>query len=197
MERINTLLRWLPTWPVWLALALPAAFLSWRAITGTLGADPVRELEHSLGEWGLRFLLASLTVTPLMRLGIRAIKFRRALGVTGLIYIGLHFLVWVGLDMGLLWRQVVQDLFKRPYIPVGATAFALLLPLGITSTNGWIRRLGPAWRRLHRLAYPAIFLGAVHYVMVGKVWNTEALIYLAIALALLALRLPGFARNRA
>lgn len=195
MDRVNAVLRRLPTWPVWLALCLPAGLLVRDMINGTLGPDPVRTLELTLGEWALRYLLASLALTPLMRLGIRAIRFRRALGVMGLVYVALHFAVWVGLDMGLLWGQIVTDLYKRPYILVGAAAFLLLIPLGITSTNGWIRRLGRNWRVLHRLAYPAILLGAVHFVMVGKVWKTEPLIYLGLVLALLAARLPGFFRN--
>jgi sulfoxide reductase heme-binding subunit YedZ len=197
MELINNRLRRLPTWPVWLALTLPAGFLIWGAALGRLGPDPVRALEAELGEWGLRFLLASLAITPLARLGIRAIRFRRALGVMGLAYIGLHFTTWVVLDMGLLWSQILSDLYKRPYILVGATGLLLLIPLGITSTNGWIRRLGPRWRQLHRLSYPAILCGAVHFVMIGKVWMTEPLIYLAIAVGLVALRLPGIARKAA
>lgn len=195
MDKVNAALRRLPTWPVWLALCLPALLLVRDIFAGNLGPDPVRTLELTLGKWALRFLLASLAVTPLMRLGVRAIRFRRALGVMGLVYVALHFVVWIGLDMGLLWGQIISDLYKRPYILVGAVALALLIPLGITSTNGWIKALGPNWRALHRLAYPAILLGAVHFVMVGKVWKTEPLIYLGIALVLLALRLPGFRRS--
>lgn len=195
MDRLNALLKRLPTWPVWLALCLPAGLLVWDTVQGNLGPDPVRRLELSLGRWGLRLLLASLLITPLLHVGVRAIRFRRALGVMGLVYVALHFAVWVGLDMGLLWGQIISDLYKRPYILVGAVAFALLIPLGITSTNGWIRALGPKWRVLHRLAYPAILLGAVHFVMVGKVWKTEPLVYLGIALILLSLRLPRLRRN--
>jgi sulfoxide reductase heme-binding subunit YedZ len=143
-----------------------------------------------LGEWGLRFLMASLAVTPLMRLNLRLVKFRRAIGVTGFIYVALHFAVWLALDMGLRWGQIAEDLVKRPYIVVGFVAFLLMVPLALTSTNGWLRRLGAeSWRRLHRLAYPAILLGAVHFVMIGKVWTAESLIHLGIVAGLLGLRL--------
>jgi methionine sulfoxide reductase heme-binding subunit len=198
MDRLNALLRRVPTGVVWGLGLLPLILLIWGAVAGTLGADPVKALERALGEWGLRFLIASLAMTPLMRLGLRLIKFRRAIGVTGFIYVAFHFAVWLALDMGLRWGQITEDLFKRPYILVGLTAFLLLVPLAVTSTNGWLRRLGAeAWRRLHRLAYPAILLGAVHFVMIGKVWTTESLIHLGVVVALLGLRLWPRRENRA
>ena len=198
MERVNTALRRLPTGVVWAAAFVPMAWLVWLTATGGLGPDPVKALEHSLGEWGLRLLLASLAVTPLMRLGLRLVRFRCALGVAGFAYVVAHFAVWVGLDMGLRWGQVAQDLVKRPYIVVGLAGLLLLVPLAVTSTDGWLRRLGAvSWRRLHRLAYPAILLGAVHFVMVGKVLTVESLVHLGVAVALLAVRLvPRRARSR-
>ena len=108
----------------------------------------------------------------------------------GFWYVLVHFAVWIGLDMGLYWPQIAADLVKRPYIIAGFAGLLMLLPLAITSTDGMVRRLGAqAWRRLHRLAYPAILAGAVHFLMIGKVWTTEALIYLGLVTALLALRL--------
>ncbi len=198
MERVNSALRRLPTGVVWIAAFVPMAWLVWLAAAGDLGPDPVKALEHGLGEWGLRLLLASLAVTPLMRLGLRLLRFRRALGVAGFAYVVAHFAVWVGLDMGFRWGQVAQDLVKRPYIVVGLAGLLLLVPLAVTSTDGWLRRLGTAsWRRLHRLAYPAILLGAVHFVMIGKVLTVESLVHLGIALALLAVRLvPKRAQSR-
>lgn len=190
MQAVNAALRRLPTGAVWALAALPALWLAWGAVTGGLGPDPVKALEHGLGEWGLRLLIASLAVTPLMRAGLRLVKFRRALGVMGFAYIALHFAVWVVLDMGLRWSEVAADLVKRPYILVGLAGFVALVPLAVTSTDGWVRRMGAAaWRRLHRLAYPAVLLGAVHFVMVGKVWTGESLIHLAVVAGLLALRL--------
>ncbi len=190
MEPVNRALRRLPVWAVYAIGAVPAAVLLWGAVTGGLGPDPVKGLERPLGEWGLRFLIAALAVTPLMRLGLRLLKFRRALGMLGFWYVLTHFAVWVGLDMGLYWPQIAADLVKRPYIIVGFAGLLMLLPLAITSTDGMVRRLGAqAWRRLHRLTYPAILAGAVHFLMIGKVWTTEALIYLGLVMALLALRL--------
>ena len=190
MDRVNTGLRRLPVWVVYLLGAVPAALLLIGAFTGGLGVDPVKGLEHELGEWGLRFLIASLAVTPLMRVGLRLIRFRRALGLLGFWYVLAHFAVWVGLDMGLMWSQIAGDLVKRPYIMVGFGALLLLLPLAMTSSDRAVRRLGgQAWRNLHRLAYPAILAGAVHFVMIGKVWTADSLIYLGLTLALLALRL--------
>ena len=190
MDRVNTGLRRLPVWAVYLIGAAPAVLLLIGAFTGGLGVDPVKGLEHELGEWGLRFLIASLAVTPLMRVGLRLIRFRRALGLLGFWYVLAHFAVWVGLDMGLMWSQIAGDLVKRPYIMVGFGALLLLLPLALTSSDRAVRRLGgQAWRNLHRLAYPAILAGAVHFVMIGKVWTADSLIYLGLTLALLALRL--------
>lgn len=190
MDRINTELRRLPVWAVYLAGAIPASLLLLGAFTGGLGVDPVKGLEHELGEWGLRFLIASLAVTPLMRVGLRLIRFRRALGLLGFWYVLAHFAVWIGLDMGLMWSQIAGDLVKRPYIMVGFGAFLALIPLALTSSDRALRRLGgQAWRNLHRLAYPAILAGAVHFVMIGKVWTADSLIYLGLVLAFLALRL--------
>lgn len=195
MDRINRLARRLPVWAVWLAGALPAALLIAAVAGNRLGVDPVKALEHELGLWALRFLLASLAVTPLMRLGLRLMKFRRALGLLGFVYVLAHFAVWIALDMGLRWGQIAEDLWKRPYIVVGFAGLLMLIPLAVTSSDGALRRMGAAaWRRLHRLAYPAIALGAVHFVMIGKVWTAESLIYLAITGGLLAVRLlprPG------
>lgn len=197
MDRINRLARRVPVWAVWLAGTLPAVLLFVAAVGNRLGVDPVKALELELGLWALRFLLASLAVTPLMRLGLRLVKFRRALGLLGFCYVLAHFAVWIALDMGLRWGQIAEDLWKRPYILVGFVAFVLLVPLALTSTDGALRRMGAAaWRRLHRLAYPAILLGAVHFVMIGKVWTAESLIYLTITAGLLAVRLLPRAGRR-
>lgn len=190
MDRVNMALRRLPVWVVYAGGAIPAAALLYGALFGGLGVDPVKALEKELGEWGLRFLIASLAVTPLMRAGLRLIRFRRALGLLGFFYVLTHFAVWVTLDMGLLWNQIAGDLWKRPYIVVGFAGFLMLIPLALTSTDGALRRLGrAAWRRLHRLAYPAVLAGAVHFVMIGKVWTADSLIYLCLTLGLLAIRL--------
>lgn len=190
MDRFNGLARKLPTWVVYLSGAVPFGLLVYGAFFGGLGADPVKTLELELGEWGLRFLIASLAITPLMRVGLRLLKFRRALGLLGFGYILMHFTTWIVLDLGLRWGQIGAELVKRPFIIVGFAAFVLLVPLAMTSWNGAIRRMGAAgWKKLHKLAYPAIFLGAVHFVMIGKVYSVDSILYLVLTLALLGLRL--------
>lgn len=188
---LNAALRRLPTWPIWLAGVLPAVWLTWRLLTGGLGVDPVAVYEREVGLIGLQFLIASLCVTPLQRLaGLNLIRFRRALGVLGFGYVLLHLLVWVVLDKQFLWAEMGRDIVKRPFITVGMLAFLLLVPLALTSTDGAIRRLGAAaWRRLHLLAYPAVVLGALHYLLVVKSWPIEPILYLAAAVGLVAIRL--------
>jgi len=187
---VNRALRGVPTWPVWVAGFLPAAWLTWLLFTGGLGADPVKTYERELGLIALQFLLAGLLITPLMRLsGVNMIRFRRALGVTGFAYAALHLLVWVILDKQFWWAEMGRDLVRRPYILVGMLAFLLLVPLAVTSTDGWLRRMGAAaWRRLHLLAYPAAILGAGHYLMLSRTWATEPILYLAAAVGLVGLR---------
>lgn len=183
-------MRRLPAWPLYLLGAVPVFWLFWRGVQGGLGVDPVKAIEHRLGLWGLWWLIASLAITPLMRLtGLRLLKFRRAIGLLGFFYIVVHLLVWLVLDVQIL-SQIWADILKRPYITVGMAAFGLLIPLALTSNDWSLRRLGPVrWRRLHRLSYLAIPLGAVHFTMLVKGWQIEPLIYLAAIVAILALRL--------
>lgn len=185
-----------PTTLVYIAGAIPALWLVIAAAQNTLGPDPVKALEDGFGLWGLRFLLASLCITPLLHLGVRLTKFRRGLGLLAFGYVTLHFATWIALDMGLRWDQIAQDLWKRPYIAIGFLTFLLLLPLAATSWNGAIRRMGAAaWKRLHRLAYAAILGGSAHFVMVQKVWSAGSLVYLALSVVLLVLRLPQTRRQ--
>lgn len=189
MDRLNTLLRRLPTWPVWIGGALPLIWLIWAAVNGTLGADPVKEIERSLGLWALQFLLASLCVTPLRWVGLNLLRFRRALGVTAFAYAALHFLAWLGLDMALRWEEIGRDLVKRPYIIVGMVGLVAMIPLALTSTDAAIRRLGGMkWRKLHRLAYVAGLAGALHYTILVKSWPLEPLLYLGAVTAVLLAR---------
>lgn len=190
-DRINALARRVPNWAFYALAPLPPAWLLWRGMTGGLGVDPVKVIEHELGLMALQVLLAGLAITPLRRhAGINLFKWRRPLGVVAFSYVLLHLLTWVLLDMQLYWDQMLKDIAKRPYITIGMVGFVLLVPLAITSNNLALRKLGgAAWQKLHRLVYPAVLLGAVHFVMVQKVWEVEALAYLAATLALLALRL--------
>ena len=186
---INQTARRLPTWPLYTIGGLWAVWMIWQAATGGLGPDPVKALERGFGERGLQVLIASLCITPLRWLGINLIKFRRALGLLGAGFVTLHFATWLSLDMGLRGSDILNDLFKRPYIIVGFVGFVLLIPLVATSSNKAITKLGPAaWNRLHWLSYPAILAGAVHFVMIGKVYTVESGLYLAAVLGLLAVR---------
>lgn len=189
IDRLNQILRRLPEWPLYILGLLPAAWLLWLGVNGGLGVEPISALEHELGVIALQFLIATLLVTPLRRYaGLNLLKFRRAFGLLGFLYICLHLLTWVVLDMSLLWGQIARDLVERPYIMVGMAAFLLLVPLALTSTRWAIRRMGPRWQKLHRLSYVAVILGGVHFVMQEKVWSAQSLIYLGLALAVVAMR---------
>lgn len=189
MDRVNRLLRRVPTGIVWVGCALPFLWLVWAAAQNQLGPDPVKAIEQRLGLWGLQFLIASLCISPLRKAGLNLIRFRRALGVMAFFYVALHFMSWVSIDMGLRWSEIAKDLVKRPYIILGMIGLLALLPLALTSTDSTIRRLGPQkWRRLHRLSYVAVLAGASHFVILVKGWPAEPLIYAAVAVGLLALR---------
>jgi methionine sulfoxide reductase heme-binding subunit len=190
MDQVNALARRLPTSVVYVLGLVPFAFLIWGAVFGGLGPDPVKAIERDLGEWGLRFLLASLAITPLRRVGLNLIRFRRALGLLAFAYVALHLTAWVWLDMGLRWSEMAADLTKRPFVILGMVGFLVMVPLAATSWNGAIRRMGAAaWGRLHRLAYVAILAGLAHLVLLSKVWTAEVLVYVGIGVGLLALRL--------
>ena len=187
---INDILRRIPVPVVWLAGALPFALLLWDTFTGGLGADPIQSIEHRLGRTALYLLVAGLAVTPLLRLtGISLMRFRRALGVLCFAYALPHVLAWIVMDMGFLWAQMGRDIIKRPYLLFGMLAFAMLLPLAITSNNLSIRRLGgQSWRKLHKLVYPAAILVGMHWVWAVKVNEREPFFWLAVILAILASR---------
>ncbi|WP_417256364.1 protein-methionine-sulfoxide reductase heme-binding subunit MsrQ [Celeribacter halophilus] len=188
IDRINRFMRQVPTWPLYVAAVIPPAWFFYAGVTGQLGVDPVKAMEHKIGLLGLQVLIASLCVTPLRRYaGLNMLKFRRALGLIGFFYIFLHLLVWVVLDVQ-IFSQIIADIYKRPYITIGMGAFVLMIPLAATSYNGAIRKLGRNWRKLHKLVYPALLLGGVHFVMLRKGWQIEPLLYLAAVVALLLLR---------
>lgn len=187
---LNGALRRVPVWAVCGLGLVPLAVLVWRGLSGGLGIDPVKTLEHQLGLTALQLLLAGLLVTPLRRwTGVNLIRYRRAIGLLAFLYAALHLLVWLWLDLQLRWSEIGADLVKRPYVIVGMLGFACLVPLAMTS-NGWsVRRLGAAaWQRLHRLAYAAVLLAALHYLLLVKVWSAEPLLYALAAAGLVALR---------
>lgn len=188
VDRINVAARRVPVWSVWLILLVPAVWTFWLGLTGGLGAEPIKALERELGEVALQLLVLGLCITPLRRfLGINLIRFRRAVGLLAFTYVGLHLLVWLVLDVQIP-AQIWADIVKRPYVTVGFTAFLLMIPLALTSNDWSLRRLGPRWRRLHKLTYGVAVLGAVHFIWLRKGFQIEPLIYLAVILGLLALR---------
>lgn len=189
MDRVNSLLRRVPTWVVWAAAALPFVWVVWLVVSNDLGPDPVREIEHRLGTLAVQFLILTLAVTPLRWIGLNLVRYRRAIGVMAFFYVALHFTTWFWLDMGLRWSEITADLVKRPYIIVGMVGLLALIPLALTSTNRAIRSMGPvAWRRLHRLTYLAALAGVIHWLMLVKVWTFEPLAYAGAVVVLLAAR---------
>ncbi|WP_421858926.1 protein-methionine-sulfoxide reductase heme-binding subunit MsrQ [Oricola sp.] len=180
----------LPEWAVYALAAIPAVYYLAAGFTNNLGPDPLRVLENSLGEWALRFLIAGLAVTPLLRFArINLVKYRRAIGLIAFAYIVLHFSVYLALDRQFDWPAIWKDIVKRPYIMFGMAAFLMLVPLALTSNRYSVRKLGAAgWRNLHRLVYPAALCGALHYLLLVKAWPPEPIIYLLIILLLLGVR---------
>jgi len=185
---INGAVRRVPVWVLWIGGLVPALWFFYLGLTGGLGAEPIKALEHELGLVALQLVVAGLAITPLRRhLGINLLRFRRAVGLLAFTYVGLHLAVWLFLDVQDAAR-IGADILKRPFVTVGFAAFVLMIPLAVTSNDLALRRLGPRWRRLHRLVYPAAVLGAVHFVWLAKGFQIEPLLYLATILVLLALR---------
>ena len=186
----------IPKTLVHLGALAPLAILLWQmwsvASTGSnaLGADPVAEVEHRLGLWALRFLMLTLAITPLRQLTGWSVllRFRRMLGLYAFAYATLHLAAYLGLDLRGYWMQVFEDIAKRPYLTVGFAAWLLLVPLALTSTAGWIRRLGRNWARLHRLVYVVAVLAVLHFWWLVKSDLREPALYAAIAAFLLGWR---------
>lgn len=175
---------------VFLAALTPLAWLLYAAISGNLGVNPIETVTRTLGDWALKFILITLTVTPLRRLsGWRwPMRFRRMLGLYAFFYTTLHLASYIVLDQFFYWPGIWEDIIKRPYITVGMISFLLLIPLAVTSTRGMIRRLGKNWQRLHRLVYPIAIGGVLHYYMLVKADTTQPLIYATLLFVLLAAR---------
>jgi sulfoxide reductase heme-binding subunit YedZ len=197
IDRLNAIARLIPTWVVYIVYLLPVPWLLYLAQTGGLGREPIKVLEHELGEIALQLLIIGLCVTPLRKyFGLNLIKFRRTWGVLAFTYVTLHLSVWVVLDMSLLWQQMWADIWKRPYITIGMAGFLVLVPLAVTSNNLAVRKLGVAtWRKLHKLTYLAVLLGGIHYIWLVKGIQLEPILYMAVILGLLALRVVSKCRN--
>lgn len=184
----------LTAWDVWQEIQQPGS---------AFGPDPAEELTHRFGAWALRMLLLTLAVSPAARL-LRApwlVRFRRQIGLWAFAYAAMHFLIYLGLLAGFTMATVVEDLARRPYITVGFTALMALLPLAVTSTRGWQRRLRRRWKALHRLVYPAAIAAWVHLLWLSKSSFMDPFIYgLVLALLLgerIAFRMQGAKRKEA
>ncbi len=191
---------------VWLVAFAPAGYLAWQLwrafnyLPHALGREPVEGLEHATGELAVRFLFFSLAVTPLRQLtGWNWLaKYRRVFGLVMFAYASAHLATYAALDLELQLGEVAAEIVKRPYLVVGFAAWLLLAPLAVTSTAGWIRRLGGRrWNALHKLAYPAAGLGLVHYWWSQKKDVSEPLAWAAAFAAAFAWRWWYGRRGRA
>ena len=175
---------------LFLACSVPFCLLLYNGFTNNLTANPIKEITHFTGEWTLNLLLATLAVTPLRKItgNNSLIRYRRMLGLFAFFYACLHFSTYLVLDQFFDWNEIVLDVAKRPYITVGFTAFTLLIPLAVTSTNKMVQRLGNNWRKLHKLIYLIGALAIVHYLWLVKADLLPPIIYGVILCVLLAMR---------
>jgi methionine sulfoxide reductase heme-binding subunit len=189
--------RW--TKPLLFLLCLvPLLLLIWRFYHDQLGANPIENITHKTGDWTLRFLLITLCVTPFRKLlnQPKLARFRRMLGLFAFFYGCLHLATWVWLDKFFDVHEMWRDVVKRRFITLGMTGFVLLIPLAITSTAGWVRRLGfVRWQRLHRLVYFSALAGVIHYYWLVKSDVRLPLFYAGILTLLLLYRLPGWLKT--
>lgn len=177
---------------LFLLCLLPASLLTWRLFTNQLGANPIEAVTRASGLWALRFVIITLTVTPLRWLTgwQQLVRFRRMLGLFAFFYATLHMLLYLGLDQFFDWSEIWRDIVKRPFITIGFISFACLLPLAVTSTNRMIKRLGGKnWQRLHQLIYFIALASGLHFLMLVKADIREPLVYLTIIALLLLSRL--------
>jgi sulfoxide reductase heme-binding subunit YedZ len=176
---------------VFLVCLIPLGLLVWNFIQGELGANPIEAVIHTTGDWTLRLLLISLSITPLKIITGNAywIRFRRMLGLFAFFYATLHLCSYVVLDQFFDWSEIIRDIIKRPYITVGFLAWVLMIPLAITSTRKMMSRLGSRWKRLHKLVYWIAALGVLHFLWLVKADLREPLLYAGILAVLLLVRL--------
>lgn len=176
---------------VFLACLIPALLLVRDAFTGGLGVNPIEDITHRTGDWALRLLLVTLAVTPLRRLAgwNGLIRFRRMFGLFAFFYAVLHFSTYLVFDHFFDLLLIIDDVAERKYVTAGFIGFVLMIPLAVTSTQGWIRRLGKRWAVLHRLVYASAVAGVVHFLWLVKIDIGEPLIYAAILTVLLCARL--------
>ena len=177
---------------VFAACLIPLARLAWLGFHNRLGANPIENITHSTGWWTLAFLMITLSVTPLRRLLNLSwlLRLRRTLGLYAFFYGSLHFTTYFWLDQFFDWGEIVKDIGKRPFITIGFSAFVLLVPLAVTSTNAMVKRLGARrWQLLHRLVYAIAALGVLHFWWLVKKDITEPFIFACLLALLLIIRL--------
>jgi sulfoxide reductase heme-binding subunit YedZ len=176
---------------VFVSALVPLALLVFNVLTGRTSANPAEDIILTTGRWAFRFLLVTLAVTPIRRLTgwNRLVQFRRMVGLFAFFYACLHMLSYIAFDRFFAFDEVLGDIAKRPFITAGMAAFALMIPLAVTSTKGWIRRLGRRWQVLHRLVYLSAVAAAVHFIWKVKVVIGEPIYYAAILAVLLGFRL--------
>ncbi len=177
---------------LFLLCLLPLAWLAYGAFSGNLGANPIETITRSLGDWALRLLLLTLTITPLRKISGWGwpLRLRRMLGLYAFFYASLHLGSYIVLDQFFFWPEIWADIIKRPYITIGMLVFLLLIPLAVTSTHNMMRRLGRNWQRLHRMIYPIAIGAVLHHLMLVKVLSLEPLLYAAFLGLLLLARVP-------
>jgi sulfoxide reductase heme-binding subunit YedZ len=184
---------------VWIIGLLPLMRVAWWLREGVygLGANPIERVLHHSGWWTLALLLGTLLITPLRRITGRneLARLRRPLGLFAFFWGTVHLGLYVGLDQVFAWGYIAEDVVERPFITVGFAAWLLLVPLAITSTRGWIRRLGRRWTLLHRVVYAAAVLGIIHFYWRVKADTREPLIFAAVFVALMALRMRWTGRR--
>jgi sulfoxide reductase heme-binding subunit YedZ len=184
---------------VFVLALVPLGILIWRLITGNLGANPVEFIQHATGDWTLRFLIFTLCITPFRKLFKLPdlIRFRRMLGLFAFFYVCLHFFTYLGLDQSFDVSAMWKDVAKRPFITVGFLGFVLLIPLALTSTAGWIRRLGgKRWQLLHRAIYITAVAGVIHYYWLVKSDVRKPLFYGSLVAILLIWRVGSWISKR-
>jgi len=183
---------------VFLLCLVPLGRLAWKAYNSALGANPIQVITWSTGTWTLVFLMLTLAITPLRKLTRQywLIQFRRMLGLFAFFYGSLHLTTYIWLDQFFDWQSITKDVAKRPFITVGFTAFVLMVPLALTSTQWSIRWLGKRWQLLHRLIYAVAIAGVIHYLWLVKLDRRKPLIYAAILAVLLLYRLAVWISQR-
>lgn len=176
---------------LFILLLLPAIYYGWGVWQDALGANPLESVIRGFGDWGLRILLLTLSISPLRRLlnWGQILRTRRMIGLYAYFYVMLHLFGYLWFDQFFDWEEIWYDILERPFITVGMGTVILLTPLAVTSTKGFIRKLGKNWKRLHTLIYPIGMLGVLHFYWMAKLDKLEPLIYAVILATLLGERL--------